>query len=135
MVKAVIFDFFGVLESSGRLNTKLLDYIKRELRPGYQLAIITNSSGRGMRQLLAVDLMIFDTVLASGEVGLAKPSSSIYQLAAKRLGAKPSECVYVDDSLPLCQGARSAGIQAIHYQDFARFKTELESLLEAAADN
>ncbi len=129
MIEAIIFDFFQVLEQGGEPNGELLGYIKNQLRPKYKIGIISNSSGRGIQQVLANRLDLFDDIVVSAEVGLFKPQPEIYQLAAKRLKLRPSECVYIDDENYRVDGALNAGMQGIVYTDFGQMKKELENLL------
>lgn len=136
MIKAIIFDFFGVLEDGGKLNIELLSFIKRTLEPGYKLGIISNSSGGWLGNILPNEnAELFDQIVLSGKIGLAKPQTEIFTHATGALGVKPSECLFVDDSLMHCEGARAAGMQSILYQDFDQFKKDLGQLLAAGANN
>ena len=45
----------------------------------------------------------------SARVGLVKPESAIFELAASRFGAVPEELVFLDDHLPNIEAARAAG--------------------------
>jgi FMN phosphatase YigB (HAD superfamily) len=56
----------------------------------------------------------FEFILASGEVGAAKPDIRIFAEAASRLGAEPGRVVHVGDSLvdDYC-GASAAGFEAL----------------------
>ncbi|HSX18405.1 MAG TPA: HAD-IA family hydrolase [Candidatus Saccharimonadales bacterium] len=133
MIKAVIFDFFGVVEEGGQANRRLLDFIQSGLKPKYKIAMISNSSGEGTKELLNEDqIELFDELIFSGEVGISKPHPSIFELAAKKLEVTPQECVFIDDSIGHCEGARAAGMQTIFYEDFEQMKQELEELLSIA---
>lgn len=61
-------------------------------------------------------LEVFDTTVVSGEVGLIKPSTEIYTLLCLRADVTPERCVFIDDGLHNCIGARAAGMDAIHFQ-------------------
>ena len=56
----------------------------------------------------------FDDILVSGEIGYHKPDPRIYDCAAKRLGMKNNDCLFVGDSdttdIP---GAIAAGMEAV----------------------
>jgi putative hydrolase of the HAD superfamily len=70
-----------------------------ELRPAYKLAILSNAD-ISLRECLEGDIGIhhlFDDIVCSAEVGMAKPEPAIYVLAAEGLGLEPRECVFVDD--------------------------------------
>lgn len=135
MIKAIIFDFFGVLEEGGRANKDLLKYIKPSLKSKYKLAILSNSSGGWMNDMLASEeIALFDAVVLSAEEGIAKPDPEIYLLTAKKLGCKPAECVYIDDYDFRVEGATKAGMYGIIYVNFEQMKNELEKLL-TVSDN
>ena len=135
MIRAVLFDCFGVLaEAQGntyRANTPLLSYIARELSPGYTLGVLSNTSLDQFHRLFTNDqLRIFDTLVLSAEVGLAKPDERIYHLAAKRFGVMPEECLFVDDIERYCAAANEAGMRALLYTERQQFERQLEELLQ-----
>jgi putative hydrolase of the HAD superfamily len=90
-----------------------------ELRAmGLRLALISNTQrtpGRVLRQILGdYDLVpLFDALIFSDEVGLAKPNPAIFHLALERLGATPATTLHIGDDLVLdLQGAHAAGMNA-----------------------
>lgn len=89
----------------------------REIRRGgLRTGLITNSwsTAHYDRELLAE---LFDDVVISAEVGLHKPQSEIYQLAADRIGVQPEACLFVDDLRENCEGAEAVGMTAIRHRD------------------
>lgn len=111
-------------------NMALLDYIL-QLRERYKTAILSNVS-KGSLKMKFTDAELakyFDAVVASGEVGYAKPEAQIYEIAADRLGVLLNECVFTDDNEDFCEAARGLGMQAIPYNSFEQFRRELELLL------
>jgi putative hydrolase of the HAD superfamily len=59
---------------------------------------------------------LFDDVIGSGDVGLAKPDPAIFRLAAERLALATSECLMIDDQPQHVAGARAAGLRAHHHE-------------------
>ncbi|MBP9667597.1 HAD-IA family hydrolase [Candidatus Saccharibacteria bacterium] len=111
-------------------NTELLDYIAAHLKPRYKIGFLSNVASDLMDTLFTVDQQaIFDDVLLSYQVGMAKPAAEIFQLSAARLKVQPEECIFVDDIQQYCDAARAQGMRAITYNDFQDFKAELEALL------
>ena len=103
-------------ESWGLIQENL-DLI-RSVKPTHRTAILSNADatleerlrdGPGIYEL-------FDAVIASAAVGLAKPDHRIYRLAADRLGLPADECVFVDDAEPNVTAAREVGMAAVHYR-------------------
>jgi HAD superfamily hydrolase (TIGR01509 family) len=72
---------------------------------------------------------LFDAVVVSGEVGLAKPAAEIYRLTADRLGLATSECVFVDDLAINVRGAAAAGMVGVHHVSTSATVGELVVLL------
>jgi 2-haloacid dehalogenase len=71
---------------------------------------------------------LFDTILVSGEVKLVKPDPRIYAVLLERIGRKPEECLFVDDSLVNITTADQLGFNAIHFQSPEKLEDELRSL-------
>lgn len=71
----------------------------------------------------------FDVIVASAELGIAKPDPKIYHYTAERLGVKPIDCIFVDDQGRYCAAAETAGMKAVIYENFTDFKSELETIL------
>jgi epoxide hydrolase-like predicted phosphatase len=119
-------------EYLGRANTELIGYT-RGLRPRYRTGILSNSFvGAREREQAAYGFEdLVDDIVYSHEAGMAKPDPRIYALACERLGARPGETVFLDDTEPCVAGARDAGIHAVHYRDNAQAIAEIERLLAA----
>ncbi len=102
--------------SGDKLDAELVALIT-SLRPRYQTAILSNAwpDGRALFTELFSASQTFDTFIISSEERIAKPDARLYALAAARLGVPPSEAVFVDDFLHNVEGARAAGMAAIHY--------------------
>ena len=81
------------------------------------------------RSMLPVD-EIFETVVDSGFVGCRKPESKIYALTLERIGAPAAErCLFVDDVEVNCEGARRAGMTAVHFQSNEQAIAEIRAAL------
>jgi putative hydrolase of the HAD superfamily len=83
---------------------------------GLRLAAITNAAGDHQRAKLgALGLeSVFDAVLISGELGVAKPHRAIFRRACRALGVLPAQAVHVGDQLDTdAEGARDAGLHGV----------------------
>ena len=90
----------------------------RELRVTHKLGILSNAD-LSLRGRLEGEIGIhhlFDDIVCSAEVGIAKPERAIYTLAAERLGLSPGECVFVDDLDANVKAAREVGMQAVLFR-------------------
>ena len=100
-------------------NPEMIELMRELKGEGYRMAMLTNNVREWeplWRSMLPVD-EIFETVVDSGFVGCRKPESKIYALTLDRLDEPAEACLFVDDVLINCEGARKAGLQAVHFQD------------------
>lgn len=90
----------------------------RAIRPPYLISILSNAdltledrirNGLGIGEL-------FDSIVCSAVVGIAKPDHRIYRLAAERLSLPVEECVFIDDTERNVDAARDVGMAAIHFR-------------------
>ncbi len=104
--------------------------LARRLRPRYKVGLLSNATRNLEEQVLNHQgiLDLFDVVINSAHVGIAKPDVRIYHLAAERLGVPASACVFVDDLLANVEGARAAGMRAFQYQGIEHLEGELRAL-------
>lgn len=117
-------------------NEPLLAYIRDKLKPGYKIGFLSNASDDWLEELFRPEqATMFDSVVLSYKTGYAKPDSEIFELSCEELDVLPKEAVMVDDIERYCTAAKELGMQAIWYQDFLRFKQELEKILAADSDN
>ena len=91
--------------------------LARSLRARYKLSVLSNADVSLRARLEADDLpALFDDIVVSAEVGLAKPEAAVFHLAVARLGLTPAECVFVDDWDKNVEAAREVGMQAVLYR-------------------
>lgn len=118
----------------------LLDALAGKLR----LAVITN----GWRDVQQDKLRLsgleryFELVVASGDVGVAKPEAAIFRHALEKLGVAPAEAWHIGDSLEAdVAGAKGVGVGAawlnrrglVRGDEDAEPDIEVRSLAELAA--
>lgn len=96
--------------------------VVRELRgKGVMIAAVSNSEG-GLHDLLAeIELApLFDAIIDSQRVGIAKPDPGIFEHTLNVLGTRPAVKVHVGDSWAAdVEGALAAGWNAIWYRSRA----------------
>ncbi len=99
--------------------------LARVARTGVRLGIVSNFDTRlrTLYERFALDRM-FATLVCSAEVGVEKPDPWIFRLACRCAGVLPSEAVHVgDDAARDVEGARAAGLTAIHADDDDTWRT------------
>lgn len=116
---------------TGEIRNKQLLTTILDLHSDYKIGLLSNISSGGLAVRFTTEELTshFDAVVASSDVGLAKPDPAIYQLTAERLGVESNECIMIDDRTDYCQGAVAAGMIAIQYVSYKKFMTDLAELL------
>jgi 2-haloacid dehalogenase len=104
----------------------------RELRDqnGHRLLALTNWSGETFPVALSKYdfLHWFEGIVVSGDEKTRKPFADIYQILLDRYAVKPSEAIFIDDSLKNVEGAEAVGIKGIHFQGTENLRKALRLL-------
>lgn len=119
------------LMAGSALDEAMLGAVRAARGAGVRTGLISNSWGTDSypRALLGE---LFDGVVISGEIGIRKPATRIYELGAQAIGLAPSECVFVDD-LPFNLGpAEQLGMATVRHRDAGQTIAALESVLGLA---
>ena len=109
------------LHQQWRESWRLIDEniaLIKALRPPYRIGILSNADltlEDRMRDGLGIH-DLFDMVISSAVVGMAKPDPQVYRLAAERLGLPVDECLFIDDAERNVKAAREVGMSAIHFR-------------------
>lgn len=119
-----------VMHSLGENDEELLNYAN-ELRKKYKVAMLSNVGKGGLGRFFKPGYLeqYFDEIVASGDIGYAKPEAQAYEYVADKLGVRLDECVFTDDRQRYIEGAQHVGMQTILYKNFEDFKTQLEKML------
>jgi 2-haloacid dehalogenase len=70
----------------------------------------------------------FRGIMLSGEVGLVKPDTKIYELFLKTFVIDPASAVFIDDLAPNVEGAAALGMHGIRFTDPVALRSELRKL-------
>ncbi len=106
----------------------MLAAVRNARAAGIRTGLISNSWGT-RRYDRAMLEELFDGVVISGEEGMRKPAPEMYVLGARRVGAEPGACVYVDDLPFNLPPAAELGMATVHHVDTVATIAELERLL------
>jgi HAD superfamily hydrolase (TIGR01509 family) len=111
-----------------KINREVVGLI-RLLMGRCRLGIVSNHPP-GLEEWLAEwqILGLFDTVVSSGEVGVAKPDRKIFRIALERLGIEPAEALFIDDTEEHVQAARSMGMTGHHFSTAGVLTAQLQEL-------
>jgi HAD superfamily hydrolase (TIGR01509 family) len=94
-----------------------VDILKTLKRNNVPVYAITNWNQDKFREALArFDFLnSFDGIVVSGDERMLKPDREIFELFCERYGVQPETAVFIDDSLRNVEGARAAGMHALHF--------------------
>src|SRR6478672_5135357 len=70
-------------------------------------------------------LALFDDIVVSGQVGVAKPDPAVFAVLERRIGHRLDRTVFIDDSPVNVAAARAAGMDAIAFTDTGHLRTDL----------
>lgn len=121
------------------LNEPVADLVRALKADGYTLVLGSNTNALHAARFqgqFAETLAHFDRLVLSHEVGHIKPSADFYLACASAAGAKPDECVFIDDMPENVEGANAAGLTGVLFRDALSLVRDLRSLgvrLESAA--
>lgn len=85
-----------------------------ELRgSGAKLAIASSSrNSLAVIERLGIQ-QYFDTIVDGNDAPLSKPDPQVFLVAAQRLGARPADCVVIEDAQAGVAAARAAGMRVV----------------------
>ena len=137
-VKEVNSDKFDVKEmwsrfwSLMRRDEAITELIKQLRHDGYTTALLTNNTKEWIEEYNQRDPFdqYFDLVISSHAVGMVKPDPRIYELTMRRLGAKPEECIFVDDKERNTKAAEAVGMNVVMLKSSEQAISEVYSLLK-----
>jgi putative hydrolase of the HAD superfamily len=112
-------------------NQQMIELMRELKGEGYRMAMLTNNVREWeplWRSMLPVD-EIFEAVVDSGFVGVRKPEPRIYEMTLERIGLPGEACLFVDDLPHNCDGAREAGMTAVHFRDNEQAIAEIRAAL------
>ena len=96
---------------------------------GFPLYAVTNMSTEGFQQTRSQYpfLRLFDGVVVSGSIGLAKPDPKIFQHLLTQFDLNPKETLFLDDKSSNVQGALDAGLYAERFDNPRQLEKAFET--------
>ncbi|WP_372665682.1 HAD family hydrolase [Amycolatopsis kentuckyensis] len=93
----------------------------------YRLVLLSNVDAYYWRVVRAMqpELGLFDDVLLSCDLGLAKPDPEIFRRASETALAPPSRCLFVDDTRGNVDAAAALGFRTHWFRDVTGFRLAL----------
>lgn len=104
-------------------NVALLHRLRASGKPVYALSNFAHETF-ALAERKHDFLSEFDDRVISGHVGFVKPDPGIYEVLFQRAGRRPSELLFIDDSLPNVRASEALGMPAIHYRPGVDLESE-----------
>lgn len=127
-----LFSKWEEMSSKGEedIDWELLDYV-RELKKKVKVYVLSDTIDLAQDYPLSKQVYAeFDGCFLSYREGLVKPNKEAFQNVLDKIGFKPDECVFVDDTERHVEAAKALGINSILYsfKGVALLQNELEKL-------
>ena len=113
-IRPIVKRFFAF---EGRIDLNMVKLIK-QLPKNLRLGILTNNHDRFEEYLQRVGVAeLFDAVINTHRIGVAKPEKLAYQKAVSHLSVEPQNCLFIDDVEGNVDGGEAAGLKCHHFQN------------------
>ncbi|MFH1623454.1 MAG: HAD family phosphatase [Candidatus Aenigmatarchaeota archaeon] len=115
--------------STRKFNDGMLEIIGELKAAGYKLPVLSNATHENIhanRRFGTYDHFHPHPLILSADVGLDKPDRRIFELAARRIGLRPEQCVFVDDKKRNVDAARQVGFNAIVFKNAKQLRKDLK---------
>jgi putative hydrolase of the HAD superfamily len=118
------------VEMWSKVNPVMVDWLAALQAAKFHTALLSNMAEDMMAKMRRDFhwVKMFDHVVFSFDLRLAKPEAAIYERCLALLGAKPEETIFVDDREPNVRAARALGIHAIQFRSVAQLRQDLHKL-------
>lgn len=115
------------IEGWSHLEPSSLELLEALSEAGASLALLSNAPSSFGRWVEGQEFSkLFEVLLFSGDVKMAKPDAEIYRELLSRLDASPGDCLFLDDRQSNVDGAGEIGIRAHRWLGAAEARSWLE---------
>ncbi len=101
------------------LNLRILPIVASLVQTRRRLGILSNTCSAHWQHCATRYCLVrecFSRSILSFEIGSMKPDREVFRIAAEQAGFSPEEIFFVDDVAANVEGARCAGLDAVHYE-------------------
>ncbi|PSR22483.1 MAG: hypothetical protein C7B45_06585 [Sulfobacillus acidophilus] len=112
------------------VNRLMVDWLKGCRQGGREVIALSNADFSLEQRLTDFGLFdLFDRVLNSARLGVAKPDPAIYQMALAHTASPAGQCLFIDDRPKNLEAASQLGLKTVLYENFDQFVLEANRLL------
>lgn len=109
-------------------SAAILDELKASGVPLYAITNFSNEKFTEAKTRFPFLASSFRDIVVSAEERLLKPDRRIFETLLTRNNLEAGACVFIDDSMKNVEGARAAGLEAIHFTGADKLRSELAGL-------
>jgi putative hydrolase of the HAD superfamily len=113
------------------INKQLVDYVKSLREKNYMIACLSNGTHEWTLRVIVDHGLgdLFDKIVLSADLGIAKPNPEIYQRTLEMLNIKSDQAIFIDDRKVNTESAEKCGISSLIFRDTPTFINELDRLI------
>ncbi len=119
-------EIWSAANSAPKLNQRLIDFIKNDLKGKIKLGLLTNIPKSLLDRILKQQIDLFDFKFISSELKLIKPDKRIFELVISKVGCPVNEILFIDDGPRNIEAARNLGMNVVLYNNFNQFLKEIK---------
>lgn len=111
------------------IDPRMVDLV-RAFASQCKRGLITNAPSPFVRAMLDRYALagLFDAIIVSSEVGLAKPDREIYERLLALLSVEPADALMIDDNADNIAGAIAAGMGGLLFRSYEQLRAALPNL-------
>ncbi len=129
MIKAILFDFYGVINLDGELNREIAEFLNTN-NDKYLFGILSAANIDLHDWLITHGINdYFAVVQTTSKAGKSKLDPLFYTDVLKTLSVKPESTVFVDDNSAYVEVAQELGLWALLYNPRQNFLDQIKPLL------
>ena len=117
---------WDIMESELQLTEGVIDLLAELKNKNYKIALASNNNGSTISYVLKKFGIehSFDAIVTAEEVKNGKPAPDVYEVAMRKIGLLPNECIGIEDSVIGMQAVKNAGMKCVVVpNEFTRSKS------------
>lgn len=116
------------LDTIGELDPDTVQVIRELRAAGTPVGLLTNGTDTIRAELTTLGIIdLFDGVVSTWDVGIAKPDAGAFEAAAASLQMPPGELLFIDDRADNVAGAEAVGMTGHQFVGVPSLRGALES--------
>jgi putative hydrolase of the HAD superfamily len=117
--------------SENNIDEEVLEIVKKIKEKSFKTYLASDHSKERAENLLKVVGLekYFDGDFFSGNVGYTKEEKEFFEKMVENLGVNSEEVLFIDDDMKNVEVAKSAGLNAIYFENVEQLKNSLQTFV------